>query len=275
MRPNTSRLIARSSYAGARNALATVRRAPNADRQGERAVGGDQGALGLVASPDQLEQHVGVAVGEGEIADLVDDQERGDGVLAEAPAQGRGAVDRRQISEQLAGAGEQGRVALQDRLVGDVAGDGGLPTPLGPTTTALPASLRKSRAMRASMAARSQRVGHDRSKSARGLKRPILASFSRRSRLRRARSVSSQSSRLAAQPETWASAQWARRPQARRRSARWRKPSAVDIQLWRFLRPGLSVASDLGFGVGASRPPKTNVRVNGKNGDLPDRQRTS
>src|SRR5208282_603053 len=92
---------------------------------GERAVGGDQGALGLVASADQLEQHVGVAVGVGEIADLVDDQEGWGGVMAKAAAQSRGAVDRRQISEQLAGAGEQGRMALQDRLMGDVAGDGG------------------------------------------------------------------------------------------------------------------------------------------------------
>ena len=79
---------------------------------GERAVGGDQGALGLVASADQLEQHVGVAVGVGEISDLVDDQEGWGGVMAEAAAQGRGAVDRRQISEQLAGAGEQGGMAL-------------------------------------------------------------------------------------------------------------------------------------------------------------------
>ena len=78
-----------------------------------------------------------------------------------------------------------------------------LPTPLGPTTTALPASLRKSSAISASMAARSQRVGHDQSKSASGLKRPILASLSRRSRLRRARSVSSQSSKVAAQPASW------------------------------------------------------------------------
>ena len=50
-----------------------------------------------------------MSVGVGEIADLVDDQEHGGGVVAEAMAQGRGAVDRRQISQQLAGAGEQGR----------------------------------------------------------------------------------------------------------------------------------------------------------------------
>ena len=44
------------------------------------------------------------------------------------------------------------------------------------------------------MAARSQRLGQFQSKSHSGLKRPIWAACSRRSRLRRARSCSSQSS---------------------------------------------------------------------------------
>src|SRR5208337_1632582 len=48
-----------------------------------------------------------------------------------------------------------------------------LPTPLGPTTTILAASLRKSSAISASMAARSQRLGQFQSKSHNGLKRPI------------------------------------------------------------------------------------------------------
>ena len=48
-----------------------------------------------------------------------------------------------------------------------------LPTPLGPTRMALVASLRKSSAIRASKAARSQRLGQVQSKSQSGLKRPI------------------------------------------------------------------------------------------------------
>ena len=41
---------------------------------GKGAVGGDEGGLGLVAARDDLEEQVGVAVGVGQIADLVDDQ---------------------------------------------------------------------------------------------------------------------------------------------------------------------------------------------------------
>ena len=39
---------------------------------GERAVGGDERALALVAAADELEQQVGVAVGIGEVSDLVE-----------------------------------------------------------------------------------------------------------------------------------------------------------------------------------------------------------
>lgn len=50
-----------------------------------------------------------------------------------------------------------------------------------------------------SIAPRSQRVGHFQSKSASGLKRPVRASFSRRSRLRRVRSSSSHPTSFATQ----------------------------------------------------------------------------
>ncbi len=67
---------------------------------GEGAVGGDQGAFGLVAAADQFEQQVGVAVGVGEIADLVDDQQVRGGVVAESAAQGGIAVEGGQFAEQ-------------------------------------------------------------------------------------------------------------------------------------------------------------------------------
>jgi hypothetical protein len=40
---------------------------------GEGAVGGDDGGVALVAPADEFEEQVGVAVGVGQVADLVDD----------------------------------------------------------------------------------------------------------------------------------------------------------------------------------------------------------
>src|SRR3954451_7126010 len=99
-----------------------------------------------------------------------------------------------------------------------------LPTPLGPTRTALPASLRKSRAIRASMAARSQRLGQVQSKSQSGLKGPIWAACRRRSRRGRWLSWSSQSSNGGSQSAAATSGQCASSPcrcsaSARARSA--------------------------------------------------------
>jgi hypothetical protein len=64
---------------------------------GKRAVGGDEGAGVLVAARDELEQEVGMAVGVGEIADLIDDEQARTYVAAQAPAQNRyrGRRDRR------------------------------------------------------------------------------------------------------------------------------------------------------------------------------------
>ncbi len=87
---------------------------------GKGAVGGDQRALGLVAARDQLEHQVGMAVGVGQVADLVDHQQLRPGVVAQAAAQGRVAVERAEVAEQLAGAGEQHGVAVDQRLMGDV-----------------------------------------------------------------------------------------------------------------------------------------------------------
>src|SRR3954471_5385011 len=104
-----------------------------------------------------------------------------------------------------------------------------LPTPLGPTRTTLATSARKSSAISASMAERSQRLGQFQSKSQSGLNRPICASFSRRSRLRRRRSCSSKSSSGATQPDPTASGQWASRPCRCNASARARRVSASFI----------------------------------------------
>ena len=41
---------------------------------GERPIGGDERALSLVAATDEFEQQIGMAVGIGEIADLIDGQ---------------------------------------------------------------------------------------------------------------------------------------------------------------------------------------------------------
>src|SRR4051812_26011006 len=87
---------------------------------GERAVGGDQRAPDLVAARDQLEHQVGVAVGVGEIADLVDHQQLGPGIMAQAPAQSGIAVERAKITEQLTGAGEQHGTAGDQRLMRDI-----------------------------------------------------------------------------------------------------------------------------------------------------------
>src|SRR4051794_33849514 len=100
-----------------------------------------------------------------------------------------------------------------------------LPTPFGPRSTALLASLMKSSPISPSMAARSQRLGQDQSKSQSGLKLPIRASLRRRSRLRRRRSYSSQSSSLESQSVAATSFQCASRPCRCRASARLRSAS--------------------------------------------------
>src|SRR5215472_13429005 len=104
-----------------------------------------------------------------------------------------------------------------------------LPTPFGPITITLVASLRKSSDISASMAARSQRLGHFQSKSQSGLKRPIRASRKRRSKLRRARSSSSQSTSDGTQPSVRASCQCATKPCSCNALARVRKISRSSL----------------------------------------------
>jgi len=90
---------------------------------GEVAIGGDQGAPVLIPPRDQLEHQIGMAIGVGEVADLVDHQQVRAGVMAQAATQRGIAVECAEIAEQLAGAGEQHGVAAGQRLVGDVLGD--------------------------------------------------------------------------------------------------------------------------------------------------------
>ena len=93
---------------------------------GEAAVGGDHGALLLVAAADEFEQEIGVAVGIGEVADLIDDEELGACVMAQPAAQSGIAVERGEIAKHLARAGEHDGVALDHGLMGDIPRQGGL-----------------------------------------------------------------------------------------------------------------------------------------------------
>src|SRR5215470_17611671 len=97
----------------------------------ERTVGSDERARLLVAARDELEEEVGVAVGVGEVADLIDDEEARTYVAAQAPAQCGIAVERGEIAEHVTGGGEQHGMAGGDGLVGDVLGDHRLAEPVG------------------------------------------------------------------------------------------------------------------------------------------------
>jgi hypothetical protein len=122
----------------------------------ERSVGGDEDGFFLVATADDLEQQVGVTIGVGE------------------------AVVNNTVWPSRTASWAMLRAMVD------------LPTPLGPTSTALAASATKPRRISSSMLWRSHWAGQFQSKSARGLKRPRRALAKRRSRPRRARSCSSQ-----------------------------------------------------------------------------------
>ena len=88
----------------------------------EGAVGCHHGALVFITPADEFEQQVGMAVGVGQVANLVDDQQAGACVMVQAPSQRGIAVEGGEVAQQLAGAGEQHGVAVDQRLIGDVAG---------------------------------------------------------------------------------------------------------------------------------------------------------
>ncbi len=72
-----------------------------------------------------------MAVGVGQVADLIDAQQVEVCVVAQPAVHGRGAVKGSQLAEQGTGAGKEHRVAPDWRLVGDVAGDGGFADTVG------------------------------------------------------------------------------------------------------------------------------------------------
>ena len=88
---------------------------------GEGPVGGDDRAVVLVTATDEFEQQIGMAIGIGELADLVDHEKTGAGLVTQAPAQGGIAVERGEVAEQLTGADEQHGVTVDEGLMGDVA----------------------------------------------------------------------------------------------------------------------------------------------------------
>src|SRR5262249_2833064 len=88
----------------------------------ERTVGGDERARLLVAARDELEEEVGVAVGVGEIADLLDDEEGRTYVAAQAPAQCGIALERGEIAEHVTVGGEQHGMSGGGGLGGEVLG---------------------------------------------------------------------------------------------------------------------------------------------------------
>ena len=88
---------------------------------GEGPVGGDDRAVVLLTAADEFEQQIGMAIGIGEIADLVDHQQTGAGIVTQAPAQGGIAIERGEVAEQLTGADEEHGVTVDEGLMGDVA----------------------------------------------------------------------------------------------------------------------------------------------------------
>ena len=92
---------------------------------GKRFVRGDQRALVLVAPADQLKQQIGILAGIRQIPDLINDQQRGPGVVAQSGAQCLLAVQTGQFAQQLAGGGEHDGMPLQHRLMCNILGNGG------------------------------------------------------------------------------------------------------------------------------------------------------
>src|SRR5258706_4330433 len=80
-------------------------------------------AVVLVTAADEFEQQVGMAIGIGEISDLVDHQKTGAGIVTQASAQGRIAVERGEVAKQLTGAGGQHGVTVDEWLIGDIASE--------------------------------------------------------------------------------------------------------------------------------------------------------
>lgn len=97
----------------------------------EGAVSGQDDGLADVALVDEVEEQVSMTVTVGEIAQLVDHEEVGTGVMAQATAQGAVTLLRGEITQHVCGGGKQDTVASEKRLMGDILGDHGLANAIG------------------------------------------------------------------------------------------------------------------------------------------------
>ena len=96
----------------------------------EGQVGGEEQGAVLVTAADELEEEVGGARVVGEVSDLVDDEQCGPGVVTESAFEGASGLLAVEVEEQVGGGGEEGGVAGEDGLVGDVLGEHGFPEAL-------------------------------------------------------------------------------------------------------------------------------------------------
>ena len=92
--------------------------------------GHEHGAV-LVAAADDLEEEVGGVGIVGEVANLVDGEQGGACIVAEAALEGAGGLLAIEIEQQVRGGDEARAVAGQDDLMDDVLGEHGLAEALG------------------------------------------------------------------------------------------------------------------------------------------------
>lgn len=141
----------------------------------------------------------------------------------QAPAQCRIAPERAEISEQLAGAGEQHGVACNKSLVGDVLCEHGFADAVGRGQHNVGCIIEKVERHQRFDGGTVAFFGQLQSKSRSGLNRPMRAVPRRRSRLRRERSCSSQPSSVVTQ--SWSSTS-PNAPAVRANAAHRRGPAA-------------------------------------------------
>src|SRR5277367_3806767 len=92
----------------------------------EGEVGGHDEALLFVASADELEEQVGVSVVEGEVADLVEDEQSDVGVVAQASLECARGLLCAEVEQSLCGGDEEDGAPGEDGVVGEILGNGGL-----------------------------------------------------------------------------------------------------------------------------------------------------
>ena len=88
----------------------------------EAAIGGEYGGALLVAGVDQLEEQVGAVGFDGQVADLIDDEQGSPVDVAQARGEGRGALGLDQDGDEFGQGGEVDTLAGLDRVHAE--GDG-------------------------------------------------------------------------------------------------------------------------------------------------------